>query len=166
MSYSGWYCRYVRAGPTYRRLWARRELCRPCRVSHAVLPSFVTHGRLDAVGVIGAGLEAMAGSGATTAGTAQLLDLPRNTVRGWRQRFAERAGLLLTGFARAAVALGEALPLLPGEPAAAAVAALRAAWAGTARRFGGPAASLWRFANAMVGGHLLSTNTDPPWKST
>lgn len=51
-------------------------------MSHAVLPSFVTHGRLDAGGVIGAGLKVVAGPGATTAGTAQLLDLPRNTVRG------------------------------------------------------------------------------------
>ena len=165
MRYSGWYRRHARAGAS-RRLWARRQLCKFCGVSHAVLPSFVTHGRLDAVGVIGAGLKVMAGSGGTTAGTARALGLPRSTLRAWRRRFAERAGLLSAGFARAAVTLGEALPLLPGEPGAAAIAALRAAWAGALRRFGGAAASLWRFANAMVGGHLLSTNTDPPWKTT
>jgi hypothetical protein len=165
MTYSGWYRRYVRAGASW-RLWARRQLCKFCGVSHAVLPSFVTSGRLDAVGVIGAGLEVMASSGGTTAGTARALGLPRSTLRGWSRRFAERAGLLFAGFARAAVALGEALPLLPGEAGAAAIAALRAAWPGAARRFGGAAASFWRFANAMVGGHLLSTNIDPPWKTT
>jgi hypothetical protein len=115
MRYSGWYRRHARAGAS-RRLWARRQLCKFCGVSHAVLPSFVTHGRLDAVGVIGAGLEVMAGSGGTAAGTARALGLPRSTLRGWSRRFAERALLLSAGFARAAVALGEALPLLWSRP--------------------------------------------------
>ena len=138
LNYSGWYHREVRAGTSLgQKLWARRELCKFCGVSQAVLPSFVAHGRLDAVGVIGAGLEVMAAQDATTAGTARALELPRSTLRAWRRRFVERAELLLTGFARAAVALGEDLPRLPGEPAAAAIAALGAAWAGALRRFGG-----------------------------
>ena len=52
-----------------------------------------------------------------------------------------------------------------GEPVAAAVAALRAAWAGALRRFGKAAGRCWRFANALVGSHLLTTNMDPPWRT-
>jgi transposase-like protein len=104
--------------------------------------------RLDAVGVVGAALEAMGTKGATTAGTARALDVPRNTVRRWRQRFAARARLLFTG-----------------RPVAAAVAALRAAWAGALRRFGKAARRCRRFANALVGSHLLTTNMDPPWRT-
>ena len=92
MRYSGWYRRHARAGAS-RRLWARRQLCKFRGVSHAVLPSFVTHGRLDAVGVMGAELEVMAGSGGTTAGTARALGLPRSTLRAWRRRFAERGSV-------------------------------------------------------------------------
>jgi transposase-like protein len=164
MVYWGWYTRDLRVGEPA-KLLVRRERCRPCDVTEAVLPSFAAYGRLDAVGVVGAALEAMGTKGATTAGTARALDVPRNTVRGWRQRFAERAQLLFTGFARAAVALAGALPRLPGEPVAAAVAALRAAWAGALRRFGKAAGRCWRFANALVGSHLLTTNMDPPWRT-
>jgi hypothetical protein len=44
-----------------------------------------------------------------------------------------------------------------------AVAAARAAWIAARRRFGDRVGALWRLAGAVVGGHLLSTNTDPPW---
>ena len=58
MGFWGWYGRDVRVGRS-QLLWVRRQRCRGCQASHAVLPSFVAHGRLDAVGVIGPALEAM-----------------------------------------------------------------------------------------------------------
>ena len=58
MSYWGWYQRDLRVGRS-QALLVRRQRCRPCATSHAVLPSFMAHGRLDAIGVIGPALEAM-----------------------------------------------------------------------------------------------------------
>ena len=60
MSYWGWYRRDLRVGRS-QALLVRRQRCRACQASHAVLPSFVAHGRLDAIGVIGPALEAMVG---------------------------------------------------------------------------------------------------------
>src|ERR1035441_5288038 len=60
MSYWGWYQRDLRVGRS-RALLVRRQRCKPCATSHAVLPSFVAHGRLDAIGVIGPALEGRVG---------------------------------------------------------------------------------------------------------
>jgi hypothetical protein len=162
MSYWGWYGRDVRAGRC-QVLWVRRQRCRGCRASHAVLPSFVTHGRLDAVGVIGPALEAMVAGGARVA--ADALDLPYTTVRDWRRRFGARAEMLAIGAVRACVALGDPVPRLAGTAVAVALGALRWAWRAARRRFGPGVGARWRFANALVGGHLLTTNMDPPWSS-
>jgi hypothetical protein len=45
---------------------------------------------------------------------------------------------------------------------AAATAATRAAVAAAGRRFEA-AGAVWRVANRIIGGQLLTTNTDPPW---
>ena len=63
MSYWGWYRRDLRVGRS-QALLVRRQRCRAALTSHAVLPSFVAHGRLDAIGVIGPALEAMVAGGA------------------------------------------------------------------------------------------------------
>ncbi len=158
----GFYRRYLRVGTWCRRVWIRRQRCRACRRSHAVLPQFVTHGRLDEVGVIGEGIEAMvAGRGAR--GVAEDLGcLPHTTVRDWRRRFRARAVLLATGIAAVVVALSGSVPRLGPEPEMAALEAMAAAWAAVAARrpIIGSAFSL---ANAICGSHLLSTNTHPPW---
>ena len=164
MNYWGWYGRYLRLGRSHVVL-LRRQRCRACRSSHAVVPSFVAHGRLDAVGVIGGVLELVAGRNGAMAGAARAADVPYSTLRGWRRRFCERAGLLATGFVRAAVALGGVAPRLAAIPEVAAIGAVRAAWRAARRRFEGAVGVLWRFANAVVGGHLLSTNIDPPWST-
>jgi len=162
MSYWGWYGRDVRAGRC-QVLWVRRQRCRGCQVSHAVLPSFVAHGRLDAIGVIGPALEAMVAGGARVA--ADALGLPYTTVRDWRRRFGSRAEMLAIGAVRACVALGAPAPPLAGTAVAVALGALRSAWRAAGHRFGPAVGALWRFANALVGGHLLTTNMDPPWSS-
>ena len=133
MSYWGWYQRDLRVGRS-QALLVRRQRCRACATSHAVLPSFVAHGRLDAIGVIGPALEAMVGGHARRA--AGTLGLPYTTVRDWRRRFVARAEMLAVGFARACVALGA-----PGAPAE------RGAPGGGARGaelgMAGGAAALW-----------------------
>jgi len=91
------------------------------------------------------------------------LDLKHTTVRDWRRRFARRAGLLAVGFCRFCVAVGDVAPRLSGRPEVVAVAAAMAAWAAARRRFGGEVGAVWRLANAVVGGHLLSPNMDPLW---
>jgi hypothetical protein len=163
MSYWGWYQRDLRVGRS-RALLVRRQRCKPCATSHAVLPSFVAHGRLDAIGVIGPALEAMVDGHARRA--ADVLDLPYETVRDWRRRFVARAEMLALGAVRACVALGTPAPRLPKGPLAAVLAALGSAWRAARRRFGGAVGRLWRFANALAGGHLLTTNIHPPWSST
>ncbi len=163
MSYWGWYRRDLRVGRS-RALLVRRQRCRPCATSHAVLPNFVAHGRLDAIAVIGPTLEAMVGGYARRA--AGTLGLPYTTVRDWRRRFVARAEMLAVGFARACVAFGAPAPRLSGDPPVVALRALRSASRAARRRFGPGVGRLWRFANGLVGGHLLTTNIHPPWSST
>jgi hypothetical protein len=124
----------------------------------------MAHGRLDAIGVIGPALEAMVAGHARRA--ADALGLPYTTVRDWRRRFVARAEMLAIGFARACVALGAPVPRLSGEAVAVALKALGAAWRAARRRWGPGVGHLWRFANGLTGGHLLTTNINPPWSST
>ena len=159
----GWYERDVRVtAEVIRRLEVRRGHCRDCGRTHALLPGFVTWGRLDTVEVIGSALEAMC-AGAGMRPVADGLDVKHTTVRDWRRRFARRAVLLAVGFSRFCVALGDLAPRLAGHPETVAVAAVGAAWVAARRRFGDRVGGRWQLANAVVGGHLLSTNTDPPW---
>jgi hypothetical protein len=127
-----------------------------------LLPGFVTWGRLDAVEVIGPALEAMCG-GVGMRRVAQALDLAHTTVRDWRRRFSRRAAMLAVGFCRYVVAVGDLAPRLSGDPEAVALAAARSAWEAARRRFGAGVGGRWLVANLVVGGHLLSTNTDPPF---
>ena len=60
MRFWGWYERDVRVSvEVIHRLSVRRARC--CERTHALLPGFVTWGRLDAVEVIGSALETMCG---------------------------------------------------------------------------------------------------------
>ena len=157
----GFHRRYLRVGTWCRRVWIRRQRCNACRRSHVVLPQFVTHGRLDEVGVIGEGIEAMvAGRGARK--VAGDLGVPLTTVRDWRRRFRIRAVLLAMGIGAVVVALSGLLPRLSRDPEQAALGAMAAAWAAVAARrpIIGSAFSL---ANAICGSQVLSTNTHPPW---
>ena len=95
--------------------------------------------------------------GRRTRTVAQRVGLPHTTVRDWRRRFISRAEVLATGSSRAVVALGGVVPRLAGTPGAVAIGAPRAAWREALRCFRGAVGSLWRFANGLVGRHLLST---------
>jgi Domain of unknown function (DUF6431) len=162
MHFWGWYERDVRvSAEVIHRLSVRRARC--CERTHALLPGFVTWGRLDAIDVIGPAVETMC-RGVGMRRVAEDLGLTHTTVRDWRRRFAQRAELLAVGFSRFCVAVGDLAPRLSGRlEVVAAVAAATAAWVAARRRFGDGVGALWRLASAVVGGHLLSLNTDPPW---
>jgi hypothetical protein len=160
MGFWGFYERDLRIGGIV-RLTIRRVRCRRCACSHALLPDFAAQGRLDSIEVIGAAIEAMAeGTGARKAAT--VADVPHTTARSWRRRIEERAEMLTTGFCAAAVALGGFAARLPSGALAALSVAITAAAEVAVRRLGasGP---LWRTANRIIGGQLLTTNTDPPF---
>lgn len=164
MCFWGFYRRDVRVA-TVVRLLVRRARCPRCRSSHALVPDFVTHGRLDGTEVIGAGLEAMA-SGAGARSAAAAAQVPHTTVRDWRRRAEARAQLLTAGFCAATVALGDLVPRLAVSSSLKALTEAVAAAVGAARRRLGALGTDWRIANRIVGGQLLSTNTDPPWAAS
>ncbi len=162
MAFWGFYRRDVRAG-TIVRLLVRRARCPGCRTSHALLPDFAVHGRLDSAEVIGAGIDAMSrGAGARSA-AATLSGVPHTTVRDWRRRLASRAPMLTAGFWAACVAWGDLVPRLVVTGALPVLGAAITAAVAAARRRLGAVGSRWRIANRIIGGHLISTNTDPPW---
>jgi transposase-like protein len=163
MSFHGFYERPLRIGASELRLCIRRARCRACRSSHALLPDFVARARLDVVDVIGTAIEQVAAGASTAKATAGSGGVPQTTVRSWRRRFAERAGVLARGFLAAAAALGDLVPRAPraGELALA-VAAMGAAVSAARRRLSA-SGSDWRIANRIVGGELLAANTNPPW---
>lgn len=160
----GWYERDVRVGSVW-RLLIRRQRCPACAVTHAVLPSFVVHGRLDAVEVIATAVSMLGGGRRGVRRVAMFVDVAHTTAREWWRRFRTRAELLAVGFIRFCVAVGDVAPRLAGGPARVALAAISWAWRAARRRFGAKVGRRWRFANAVVGGQWLSTNTDPPWSA-
>lgn len=161
MSFWGFYWRDVRV-VTVVRLLVRRARCSGCRSSHAMLPDFVAHGRLDGVEVIGAGLEAMArGAGGRPA--AEAAQVPHTTVRDWRRRAEARSQMLTAGFWAATVALGDLVPRLAVSSSLETLTGAVMAAVAAARRRLRALGTNWRIANRIVGGQLFSTNTDPPW---
>ncbi|HZK74455.1 MAG TPA: DUF6431 domain-containing protein [Clostridia bacterium] len=160
MSFWGYYSRPVRVGEELRVL-VRRARCAECAVSHALLPDFAVPGRLDGVEVIGAAIEEMA-TGAGARAAARRAGVPHTTARGWRRRFLARAVILATGFLAATVALGDLVPRSEAGAIPSALSAMRSAVAAARRRLTANGSD-WRIALCIVGGHLLSTNTNPPF---
>src|SRR6266516_1362925 len=99
------YQRWVRSGGEVWRIWVCRAKCRPCGVTHALLPSFALLRRLDAVEVVGAALERAAG-GAGLRVVAAGLGVPHTPVRDWWRRFRVRAPVLVAGLCWMVVELG------------------------------------------------------------
>lgn len=161
MIFFGRYERAVRLGEQVLRLAIRRARCTACRVTHALVPDFVVLFRLDGIEVIATAIEQVS-AGEPDAAVAAAALVPSTTVRDWRRRFAARAGLLTKGLLAAAVALGDLVGHVPAEAVLAALFGIGAVGRAARRRFG-PCGSDWQVANRIVGGHLLSANTDPPW---
>ena len=160
----GWwsgYERYVRAGRVH-RVWVRRAKCRPCRATHALLPSFALLRRLDVVEVIGSALErVLAGAGLRP--VAGVLDVPHTTARDWRRRFRAHAPVLVAGLAALAVELGASAAKLAVDAEAGALGALGVVWDRVRRRLGPAAPGRWQLAALVSGGAWLASTTRPPW---
>src|SRR6266542_104294 len=116
------YQRYVRLGRVW-RVWVARAKCRPCGVTHALLPSFLLLRRVDVVWVIGEALERVA-AGVGVRPVAAGLGVPHTTVRDWWRRLGVRAPVLVAGLCALLVELGGLVDGLPGVAERAALAAL------------------------------------------
>ena len=157
MTFHGFYRRPLRVGEEILRLVVRRARCRVCRTTHALLPDFVCLFRLDQIETIGEVIGKMAAKG-----RALLAGVPETTARDWCRRFRARAALLTSGFLAVAVAFGDLVGRPPAEAIDTVLFAIASAVSAARRRFG-VLGSDWRIANRIVGGQLLSTNTNPPW---
>lgn len=171
MTFEGSYPRWVRIFPTTWRIFVRRATCLACGEGHALLPDFLTLGRLDHVEVIGAGLVTGVAPLAATGHRSAADAVPASTRRSWRRCFASRSTVLAAGFRSLVVTYDGELPREldrpMGPPALVAVVSLGAAWdAGRRRcaRAGKRIVAPWRFANLMCGNALLATRVDLRWE--
>ena len=125
-----------------------------------LLPAGLLLRRADEVELIGRAIELLA-VGVAVRTISRLLGRCRSTVRGWIDRFAERADQLRAHFTQWALWLspGWPGPGPAGSPIGDAVAAVAAA--GRAAK-----TSVWPFASAATGGRLLCNTSAPfpsPW---
>lgn len=139
------------------RLVPRRARCTRCGATHVLLPVLVLARRADVTAVIGSALVAKA-RGAGHRRIAAELGRAAETVRGWLRRFAgrlESVRVVFTGWCRALAAD----PVLPGPAGSAwadAIAALSAAAAALAARFGLGEVPVWAVAAVISNGRLLA----------
>lgn len=157
----GGYWRFVRSGAAA-RVWFARVRCARCAISHALVPAFCLLNRLDAVEVIGGGLAAGV-SGRSDASVAAAIDVPTTTVRGWRRRHRDRAGLLVAGVSSVVVGLGGVAPRLSGDAERASVESVGALWVAARGALGARAGPAWRCWAVVTGAAALAPNTIPPW---
>ena len=157
------YWRWVRYPADQRRIWIRRTRCRPCRSSHALLPDFLFFRRLDEVATIGQVLALRAGVEVELRALARRFDLPRETLRGWWDRFRARSPTLLAEVVEVAIGL-DAAPLdLRQKGEAVVFEALDQTLYRARRRFGEQrVGDVWRFWSRISGGEVLTTNTSTP----
>jgi hypothetical protein len=157
------YRRYVREAGRCRRVFIPRLRCGRCRVSHALLPSFVLAWRLDTAETVGVVITEVTGGGCGVRPAAERAGVPHTTARGWVRRFRVRAAGLGAGFAALAVELGgEPFPP-PAGAARFALAAIGAAFATAAALPGWAGLGVWRFVSVVSGGRLITANTISPF---
>jgi transposase-like protein len=157
------YRRWVRQAGSCARVFVPRVRCRPCGVTHALLPAFVLAWRLDAAEAIGPVIALVAGGGCGVRPAAERAGVPHTTARGWVRRFAVRAPGLGAGFAALAVELGGPAITPPAGAGRLAVAAIGAAFAAASGLPGWAGLGAWRFASSVSGGMLVAANATSPW---
>lgn len=162
---TGWgaYRRLVRWGARVLAFGVRRCRCRPCGVSHALLPAFLVAGRMDLASAIGTAL-AMGAAGRGHRPIAALLGVPETTVRGWLRRLRVRAAGLRALFVRLALALGAQTGRSPPPERILAwlLDAIATAHRVARQRFAAAVCEcVWSFSSAVSGGAWLA-NTDAP----
>ena len=139
----------------------RRSICRPCGVTHVLIPEDSLLRRRDGVEVVGAALTGKA-KGVDHRAIAAELGRHASTVRGWLRRFAVMADALGEHFTRWAHALdpGHDRVSPGGSPFRDAVEAVGVFGIVAVRRFG--PRPPWSLASVVTGGGLLC-NTSSPW---
>ena len=149
------------------RVRPRRARCASCGVTHVLLPVGLLARRADTAVVIGSALAARVG-GMGFRRIAVVLGRPVETVRGWLRRFSGRVEAvrrLFTVLLRA-VAVDAVMPGPAGSGWGDAVAAVGAAAAAVAARFGMFTVPVWRWASAVSGGRLLAPGWPAGWINT
>jgi hypothetical protein len=128
-----------------------------------LLPDFLFFRRLDEVATIGQVLALRAGVEVELRALARRFDLPRETLRGWWDRFRARSPTLLAEVVEVAIGL-DAAPLdLRQKGEAVVFEALAQSCQRARRRFGEQrVGEVWRFWSRISGGKVLATNTSTP----
>jgi transposase-like protein len=128
-----------------------------------LLPDFLFARRLDEVATIGQVLALRAGAEIELRALARRFDLPRETLRGWWDRFRARSPTLLAEVVEVAIGL-DAAPLdLRQQGEAVVFEALDQALHRARRRFGEQRiGDVWRLWSRISGGKVLGTNTSTP----
>jgi hypothetical protein len=165
MTFSSGYRRWVRVKGVCHRLWIRRGRCRPCRVSHALIPSFCLLGRLDVVASVGEAIVSVVMGATGVRPVAERLQVPFTTARDWVRKFTRSARRLWAGFSALSVRFSGLAPDLGGDtPAKGALAAIVHAWELAAERLDASLVlELFGFASVVTSGAMISSTTNPPW---
>jgi transposase-like protein len=128
-----------------------------------LLPDFLFFRRLDEVATIGQVLALRAGVELELRALARRFDLPRETLRGWWDRFRARSPTLLAEVVEVAIGLDAAPVDLRQTGEAVVFEALEQSCKRARRRFGEQrVGEVWRFWSRISGGKVLATNTNPP----
>jgi hypothetical protein len=163
MTFWSGYWRHIREAGRCQKLFVPRARCRPCEVTHVLLPGFVLTGRLDVVETVGAVLSDVIDGPGGVRPAAGHLKVPHTTARGWLRRFSTRAVSLAVSFAALAVELGGEAVVARDDASSFALSAIRASFRAATSLPGWAAVGLWAFASSVSGGALLATNTDSPY---
>jgi transposase-like protein len=128
-----------------------------------LLPDFLFFRRLDEVATIGQVLALRAGGEIELRALARRFDLPRETLRGWWDRFRARSPTLLAEVMEVALRL-DAAPLdLRQKGKSVVFEALDQTLDRARRRFGEQrVGEVWRLWSRISGGKVLATNTSTP----
>ena len=160
----GSYRRWTRRREETHALRIARAICRSCRRTHALLPSFLYARRIDLAALILAALE-MAARGRGHRPAAARAGVPRATARGWLRRGREVAAARRAAFIALTVELGALPPRAPPPegPLAALIEAIGLAHRTARERFGTAAPACAAAFSAAASGGLLLANTNRPF---
>jgi transposase-like protein len=159
----GYYRRWVRRAEENFSLRLRRARCRPCRRTHALLPSFLFARRIDLAEAIFGALT-MGAEGRGHRAAAARAGVPETTARSWLRRARRRAPGLRADFLALAFELGTRRARSPPAPSplAALTEAIGLAHRAARGRFGATATLSPAAFSVAASGGLALANTSPP----
>jgi len=157
------YFRTVRSGASDLRIFVARGRCRPCVVTHALIPAFCLGHRLHGSEVIGEVISEVVDGPGGVRPAARRREIVYETARGWLRRFRARAGEIAARFAALTVELGGEAVTPVSDLSSYALEVIRASFKAASALPGWAALPLWRFVAAVDGGRLLATNTNSPY---